>query len=320
LYQSDKNRLLEEAIVPGTTGFQTVARNVGKIQNRGLELQLFATPIHIGKFRWTIQANATYLKSTIKAIATSGGELLTSYNDISQLHISQVGAPLGSFYGVKCLGVNPTTGVLDYEDTNGDGEVTLEGDGQIIGKAFPDVFGGLNTTFYIGKFDLNIANQFSFGNDVYNYNRFYYNTLGWANEGWGENPETKKIEVNQIFANSIVDAKKRWQKPGDVTNVPRASLINNPYAFDNSSYFIEDGSYWRIRTLNLGYSIHPTNTKVFSSARFFVQVQNPFIFTKYSWFDPEVSSTGGGREKTAGIDLATYPHARTYSVGVNVIF
>jgi TonB-linked SusC/RagA family outer membrane protein len=316
VFKSEKSKLLSNAIIAGTTGFQTVARNFGIIENKGLELQLFATPINTGKFRWTLQGNITFLKNSIQKTAQDG-ELLYAYADLSPMHILKEGQALGTFYGIKWLGVDPETGDMMYEDVNQDGAIDIDNDGQILGKALPTTFGGLNMIFSIKKFDLNIASQFSMGNKVFNYNRFYYNTLGWANEGWDEDGN-----LLQIFANSTVDAKKRWRNPGDITDVPRASLINRTVDVDNSSYFLEDGSFWRIRTINLGYTIRPANTKHFSSARFFTQVQNPFIFTKYSWFDPEVSSTGGGvgQEKTAGVDLATYPHARTYSVGVNVIF
>lgn len=316
IFNSRKTKLLSNAIIAGTTGFQTVARNIGIIQNRGLEMQLFATPINTGKFRWTIQGNATLLKNTIEKTAEDG-ELVYAYADLSPLHILKEGQSLGTFYGIKWLGVDPQTGNMVYEDVNKDGAIDLENDGQILGKAMPTIFGGLNFSFHLNRFDLNIASQFSAGNKVFNYNRFYYNTLGWANEGWDE-----EGNLVQIFANSITDANKRWKNPGDVTDVPRASLINRSVDIDNSSYFLEDASFWRIRTINLGYTIRPANTKTFSSARLFVQVQNPFVFTKYSWFDPEISSTGGGvgQEKTAGVDLATYPHARTTTVGVNVIF
>jgi hypothetical protein len=139
--------------------------------------------------------------------------------------------------------------------------------------------------------------------------------MGWANEGFDENNE-----VVQIFGNPVASAaNRRWKKPGDVTDVPRASLMNRSHLETNSA-FVEDGSFWRIRTINIGYTVRPEKTRYFNQARFFAQVQNPFVFTNYSWFDPEVSTNGGTQDKTAGADYATYPQARTFSIGVNATF
>ena len=318
-FKSNKTQLLTDAIVAGTTGFATVTRNIGEVQNTGLEFQLYGTPINTGKFRMNVNFNATYLKNKIVSLSKFGdGELLSIYSDVSATHVSKVGQPVGSFWGIKATGVDPQTGDMTYEDANKDGKIDLD-DGQIIGKATPDVFGGLNFNFVLKNVDLSIANQFSYGNQVYNFNRYFFGNTGWSDGGWAENEQTKVLELNQIFANPTTEVNKRWQKPGDVTTVPRASLIKQTYKETNSA-LLENGSFWRIRTLNLGYTLRPKTAKWYNQMRFFVQVQNPFVFTKYSWFDPEVSTTGGGEPRTAGADYATYPQARTYSVGVNATF
>jgi TonB-dependent starch-binding outer membrane protein SusC len=315
-FKSNKTRLLTDAIIAGSTGFSTVTRNIGEIQNTGVELQLFATPINTGKFRFNVNFNATYLKNKIISLAQDD-ELLYIYSDVSATHILKVGQPVSSFYGIKALGVNPTTGFMEYDDFNKDGVIDLN-DGQIIGKAAPDLFGGLNFTLNYKKIDLAIANQFSIGNDVYNINRYFFGNTGWANEGWDKN-DKGEVVLNSIFANPTNEVNKRWKKEGDVATVPRASLINQTY-LETSSALVEDGSFWRIRTINLGLTVHPVRAKWFSQARFFIQVQNPFVFTKYAWFDPEVSTNGGGVNKTAGADYATYPQAKTATIGVNTTF
>jgi TonB-dependent starch-binding outer membrane protein SusC len=313
-FKANKKKLLSEVIVPGTTGFPTIARNVGELQNTGVEFQLFGTLINTGKLRFTVNANATYLKNKIVSLAKDG-ELLYAYNDIAATHVLKVGQPLGTFWGIKSLGVNKETGDMEYEDLNGDGTIDSQ-DGQIIGHAYPKVFGGLNFVINYKKLDITVANSFSLGNQVYNYNRYFMGNMGWANDGWNE--ETKQLD--QIYINTTKFwADKRWQKPGDVTDVPRASLVNQTYIETNSA-FIEDASFWKIRTINIGYTVRPERKRVFDQARIYAQVQNPFVFTKYSWFDPEVSSTGGGQDKTAGIDNATYPQARTTTIGINVTF
>ena len=154
------------------------------------------------------------------------------------------------------------------------GKIDLN-DGQIIGKATPDVFGGLNFNFVYKNVDLAIANQFSLGNQVYNFNRYFFGNTGWSDGGWAVNDKTGVLELDQIFANPTTEVNRRWKKPGDVTDIPRASLINQTYLETNSA-LLENGSFWRIRTLNLGYTIRPQTAKWFNQMRFFAQVQNPF--------------------------------------------
>jgi hypothetical protein len=140
--------------------------------------------------------------------------------------------------------------------------------------------------------------------------------MGYANDGWDD----KTGDLNQIYINTTKNwADKRWTKPGDNAEIPRASLVNQTYIETNSA-LIEDGSFWKVRTINIGYTVRPERKRTFDQARLYAQVQNPFVFTKYSWFDPEVSSTGGTQEKTAGMDNSTYPQARTFTFGVNVTF
>jgi len=108
-----------------------------------------------------------------------------------------------------------------------------------------------------------------------------------------------------------------WSHPGQITNIPRPSFLQQNY-FPNSDEFLENGSFLKIHTVNLGYTVG--NPKYFSSMRIYVQAENLLTATKYIGFDPEVSSTGGGNDTTAGIDLAAYPPARTLSIGVDLKF
>jgi len=160
-----------------------------------------------------------------------------------------------------------------------------------------------------GNFDFQIAAQFNVGNSIYNLIKATYLNMGWSNEGG----------LDQVYANNSVEVLDRWRKPGDRTNVPRASFINQNY-FENSTQFIEDGSFLRIRTLSAGYTIRPRDQKWFSSIRLYAQAQNLFVFTNYTGFDPEVSSTGGGNPGTAGVDYAAYPQPRTFMFGFNIGF
>ena len=176
------------------------------------------------------------------------------------------------------------------------------------------MYGGFNTTLAWKNWDLGIAASFSVGNDVYNLIRGEYESLGWSDEGWDED-----LILYQVYTNNSHEEDDRWQQPGDQADIPRASLINQN-VLQNSSQTLEDASYFRIRTINLGYTFKPKVKHTYNSLYIYAQVQNPVLITGYSGFDPEVSSTGGDHPETAGVDYAAYPQARTFTVGFNFNF
>lgn len=310
-FSSTRSKLLSEDLVPGTTGFATITRNSGEIRNSGLEFAISAAVLN-KSLKWTSSFNFTYLKNEVLKLS-SDGQLLSAFNDLPPTHILKVGQPVGSFWGIKYLGVDPQTGDPMFEDINGDGIIDND-DSQIIGKAMPDFFGGWNNTLSYRNFDLNLITQFSIGNKVYNLIRPVYQNLGWSDEGWDENNV-----LHQIYANNAAYVKVRWEKPGDQSDIPRASLVIHNY-IENSSMFVENASFFRFRTLSLGYTFRPQGRHWFENARLYVQVQNLYVITKYKGFDPEVSSNGGNIDRTAGVDYAAYPPARTWMLGVNIGF
>ena len=305
-FQSTKSKLLNQDAIPGTTGFPTITRNSGEIRNTGLEFSINARALVRKDFQWTIGFNFTTIKNKIINL-NNDGILLSGYSDLAPTHIMKVGQPISSFWGVKYLGVDPDTGDPLYLDKDEDGDVDGD-DAMVIGKAFPDAFGGLTNTFKYKKFDLSIFMRYSFGNDVYNLIRPVYESLGYSNDDYS---------LNSVYSNNATTVRDRWKKPGDKTDVPRASFINANF-YEGSSQFVEDGSFVRIQNVNLGYTI--TGKKIFSSVRAYFEIQNLYVFSKYKGFDPEVSSTGGSNEFTAGIDYGAYPQARTFLVGFNFNF
>jgi len=301
-FKGNRTKLLAQAVLPGTSGFSAITTNAGNIENKGIEFSVFAYPVKNTNFSWAINFNISYLKNRIKSLYTDN-ELLSAYTDLFPTHILKVGEAEGSFWGFKYLGVDPQTGNPKYSDAE-----------QVVGKASPDYFGGLTNDFKYKHWDLSISMQYSVGNKVYNLIRTTYQTLGWSGGGWdGSN------NLYQVYANNATIVNKRWEKPGDKTDIPRASLIFQNYG-QNSSQFIEDASFLRLRTLNLGYTFRPKHPGVYSSLRLYLQAQNLWVWTKYYGFDPEVSSNGGGSPQTAGVDYAAYPQARTLTFGVNFNF
>ncbi|MGZ3879677.1 MAG: SusC/RagA family TonB-linked outer membrane protein, partial [Mucilaginibacter sp.] len=312
---SDQTKLLNPAQVAGTTGFQTVYTNSGKIQDKGLEMQLGTNNIKTKNFTWTSSFNISFLKNTIKSLSVDN-QFISSYNDQSPTNILKVGQPVGTFIGVRFAGVDPANGDALYYAADGTKEradqVNFTRDETIIGNARPKFFGGFTNNFRYKKFDLMIATQFSYGSKVFNLIRGTYESLGWSS---GSSPSAAYL--GGVYANNDTRVLGAWSHPGQITNIPRPSFLLQNY-FPNSSEFLEDGSFLKVRTVNLGYTMD--KTKYFSSVRIYVQAENLFTVTKYIGFDPEVSSTGGGNDATAGIDYAAYPPARTFSIGVDLRF
>lgn len=312
---ANRNKLLGQQPVAGTTGFAEITTNSGRIEDKGWEIQLGSNNIKTDNFTWTSSFNISFLKNTIKALAVDN-QYISSYNDQAPTNILKVGQPVGTFIGVRFAGVNPANGDAEYYAADGSLEradqVNFTRDATIIGNARPKFFGGFTNNFKYKNFDLVIATQFSYGNKVFNLIKTTYESLGWSG---ASTPASAYLP--QVYANNDIAVLNAWNHPGQITNIPRPSFLLQNY-FPNSSEFIEDGSYLKIRTVNLGYSF--PKTKYYSSIRVYAQVQNLLTITKYTGFDPEVSSTGGGNDATAGIDYAAYPQARTVTVGVNVKF
>ena len=301
-FKGNRTKLLAQAVLPATSGFPSITTNAGNIENKGFEFSLSGYPIKKKDFSWSLGFNISFLSNKIKSLYTDN-ELLNAYSDLSPTHILKIGQSEGSFWGYKYIGVDPETGNPGYSDKE-----------QVIGKATPDYFGGISNDFKYKNWDLSIATQFSVGNKVYNLIRTTYQSMGWSNGGWDADNN-----LVQVFANNATIVNKRWEKKGDKTDIPRASLIFSNY-LQNSSQFLEDASFFRIRTVNLGYTFRPKHPGLYTSLRAYVQAQNLWVLTKYYGFDPEVSSNGGSNPQTTGADYAAYPQARTITVGVNFNF
>lgn len=295
-YNKQTNDLLLSRPLPPTSGFSSITENVGQVENKGVELTLMTQNLK-GELNWNTQFN----------ISANRNKVLKLYNgqpidDIGRGGSRvQEGEPIGIFYSFKSLGVDPSTGDIVYADTNFDGEITSD-DRVKVGDPHPDFIGGMTNTLNYKGFDLSIFLQFSYGNDVFHGSRLYLESLQGGD--------------NQLEA-----VTRRWQEPGDITDIPRAT--NDPVkAAANkrvSSRFIEDGSYLRVKNLTLGYSFSDKliKTPVISRLRVYVSAQNLFTFTKYTGLDPEVNYRGNDNE-VIGTDFFTYPQAQSFTFGVNL--
>ncbi|RYD85756.1 MAG: TonB-dependent receptor, partial [Sphingobacteriales bacterium] len=213
----------------------------------------------------------------------------------------QQGYSMYSFWMYKQTSVDPQTGNAVFQDVNGDGTITAA-DRQILGSALPKFFGGISNTFTYKGLDLNVLFTFQQGNKVLNLNRFF-------GEGGGTRDANRVIFASQL---------NRWQKPGDITDVPRLTAYGNNYTLEQNSRFLEDGSFIRLKNLTLGYTLPKALTQKagIQAVRFYAVGTNLLLFTKYTGPDPE-TNVGGG-QSVQGIDLGTPPQPRSVQLGVNV--
>ena len=318
LYRKDTEDMLVPQAVPVTSGYSDIFVpyiNAGNIRNQGIETVVTTYNVNRENFRWTTDFVFTYNENDVINInsdtpLTTGGIGL-NYN-LSRI---QPGYPVNVFYGfvqdgvfqsqeevnnwaVQSPGQNPATstapGDIRYRDLNNDGVINDE-DRTFIGNPNPKFTYSLNNTIKFGNFDLSVFLQGVYGNDIFNANRLF--------------TENMSITTNQ--AATVLD---RWTGPGTSTTTPRAIFGDPNNNTRPSTRYIEDGSYLRIRNVNLGYTlpVESFGDNLFRTARIYVSGQNLYTFTNYSGFDPEVGPNG--------IDNNIYPITRNVTVGINVGF
>ncbi|GGB80546.1 SusC/RagA family TonB-linked outer membrane protein [Flavobacterium suaedae] len=294
-------------------GGQNPTANAGSVENRGFELGLTYREQIGDDFKFKVGYNVTFLKNEVTEVNNGTGFVEGgNFGLDTPATRMEVGKPLGYFYGYQtdgifqnqeevaahpsqiALGAEAQPGDIRFVDVNGDGVIDTN-DRTDIGDPIPDATMGFNLNFEYKGFDFSAYAFASLGNDML---RNYERTL---------------TDVNRH--RYVLD---RWTGEGTSNTVPRvttAATSNNVL----SDYYVEDASYCRIQTVQLGYTINPDFTKkaLITKLRFYVGVNNLYTFTKYKGFDPGASS---GEPLSSGIDYGFYPVPRTYLFGVNVNF
>ena len=314
---------VEDAIVPinvpSTAGVsQAVIRNAGSLVNNGFEFDVSYNKSE-GDFTYTVATNVSFnLKNEAKDIpAKIQGPGIDE--DLRVVNETRANAPVGAFYGwVVEDKVNPATGNFVRVDTDGNGVVD-ENDITQIGDPTPDFTYGINFNANYKKFDFSLAFNGVQGNEIYNVGR-YYNIL-WQDGG------------------KLTEVLNAWTPTNTDTNIPVA-LVGDPDGNRApSSFFVEDGSYFRLKNLEVGYNFDTkdkSNLEWIKELRISFNVQNVFVLTNYSGYDPDVASANGGRSNinsgvpgvrntvnpllSRGLDLRAYPNARTFTLGVKASF
>jgi TonB-dependent starch-binding outer membrane protein SusC len=308
----------------------TIPLNVGKMYNKGFELDLNIIPVQNKNFTWSVNFNYTNIQNRVTELTPTLPEVLTSTSTLETVNRTAVGYSVGSFWLVRSDGVDPATGsrVLlnqignrilyrfapkpgEFNWSNTDGTQYRKADGTPntvnqaadahMFNALPQFYGGLNNSFRYKSFDLDVLLTYQGGNYV------YYGS--WAGLH------------DQRFWNNQVDVLTAWKKFGDITTVPRPVYGDN---LSNGSalpmtYSLFKGDFIKVKNVTLGFNLPAESLKKvkMSSARFYVSGSNLYIFTKYPGPDPEVSSNGTS-SSGFGVDRNTIANGRTITVGVNI--
>ncbi len=308
-YLKKTNNLLYSMPIHATTGVTSIMSNIGSMRNQGVEFSI-NTDFNIGQVNWLAQFNIATNQNKITALL--GDDLPLS---IGANRALQVGKELGAFYLFQMEGIYQYDGEVPKEfydlgiragdvkwlDADGN-NIINDSDRQVMGAPTPDFFGGLNNSFKYKNFQLDIFFTYMYGNKVYNQRKG--TTIGRLGA---------RFAVLEDYVNN------RWTGPGSTNKYPRA--INSDTNNDrNSDRWLEDGSFIRLRNATLSYHIPQKylsrlNVK---SLRLYAQGDNLFLLTRYSGYDPEVSTESDPR--LSGVDLLNVPQPRTISFGANISF
>lgn len=314
-YIKNTSNMLVPMPVPISTGYSDVVVpyiNTGKVQNKGVEITIASKNI-TGEFKWNTNLNISFNKNKVVSLYENTPMYIGSGIGLNgTLATNTVGYPINAFYGyvmqgifqnqkevdqasVQVPGADPynrtSPGDVRFKDLNNDGVIN-DGDRTILGNPNPQFIYAMSNDFSYKGFDFSIFLQGVQGNDIFNANNVFQESMAVAQN------QTEKVLG-------------RWEGEGTSNTMPRA-IFNDPNNNSRiSSRFLEDGSYMRIKNVTLGYTLPGRLLKnTFQRARIYLSAQNLFTFTKYSGFDPEVPSNG--------VDYNVYPVTRVLSVGLNI--
>ena len=296
-YKLTHDLLMNMTLPTGSAEANTMAFNGGEIENRGWELAVSSKNL-VGKLTWDTDFNISFNRNKLKSLKLTKvyPAAITTDHVHDYVVRNMPGRPLGSFYGYIADGVNKETGELNYRDVNDDGIVSAN-DRTYIGDPNPDFTFGMTNTFSWKGLNLSILLQGSYGNDIYNVSRM-------DSEGMfdGRNQSTTVL--------------RRWRIPGQITDVPKANFDQR-----NSTYYLEDGSYLRVKGITLSYDIPALSLRKIHLTKLmpYISFSNLLTWTNYSGRDPEVNQYGDSGT-VQGLDWGTYPLSRSFVMGLKVEF
>ena len=303
VYRKLTTDMLLDAPVPSTSGFSNVYRNVGSMENKGIEINLNTINVDNEVFGWNSNFNISINKNEVVALSGGSDIFLGST-------LIRVGEPVSTFLGYIDEGTWNTDeadqaaiydrlpGDIKYRDLNNDGAINSD-DRAIIGKGIPDGFGTFSNTFRYGNLELLVDLQFQYGNSI------MYR-------------DEHSAEDRQTIANSFKTVLNAWTPDNQDTHIAQIRPIAAGYDTNNDSGKLKDASFLRGRNLMLSYNFKPELAQRLhlNRLRLYTSVQNFFVATKFPGYDPESSNGGGTFDQ--GFSLYDYPRPRTFVLGLNV--
>jgi TonB-linked SusC/RagA family outer membrane protein len=297
--------------------------NIGNMVNRGFDLNMGTTGEFGGGFRYDVNFNFTHYTNKVTRLAQEGQRFLRGASRLGNVVVTEVGLPISSFYGYKLdgffqdeaeLAAGPDmpykrVGSWRIKDLNNDGKINDE-DRTHIGSPIPDFTSGLNLTLGYKNFDLSTFFFMSYGNEIYNFTKWFTDLRGF---------------VGGVSTRVLEDS---WTPDNRNASLPILNAADNYSQSISSDFYVEDGSYLRMRTLQLGYKVPESlaSRARLSNVRIYLQGQNLFTVTKYSGADPDINIiTAPGtpnelQDLAIGLDQANYPTSRQFIIGVNLGF
>ena len=304
-YKKNTEDLLASVPLAPSVGFGSILQNLGEIQNQGVEFGLEAFILD-GDFTWDVSGNLSINRNEVKEIA--GGSDVVTVGQTSGLpgyNIARVGQPLGSFYGYEEDGLDET-GQIKFIDHNGDGEITPL-DRVILGSPYPDFEFGFNTDFSYKNFNLNIFLQGVHGNDI-----FFATAFTNLNSF-----QRTQNQFSDLIGNYWTES-----NPDPNAKYPKISALTQMRPSDR---FIYDGTYLKLKSVQLSYNLPVTNLNWISNATIYVKATNLYTFTSYIGLDPDVNTRGSDSQSIenrlfTGTDETGYPSPRIFGAGINLNF
>ena len=319
VYYKKTNDLLISVPVPLTSGYATVLQNIGGVENKGIEIGLTTENIKTENFSWN--SNIVFSANRNKVVSIGNGvnqffPVVPNGSLLQQQPVTvKVGLPLGTFWGYRTNGIfqtqeeintqpkinslaNTKVGDRKYVDANGDGVITALDKGD-LGSSQPKFVGSFSNTISYNDFDLNFSFQGSYGGKIFN-------------------ALNQQLEISTLGTNAAATLEDRWTTTNPGNEVPRAS--SSPLGIVSERY-VEDASFLRLKLITLGYTLPKSVSKKLGtkSVKFYVSAENLITWTKYTGYDPEVSSYEQNN-LYPGIDFGSYPNSKTFISGLNVTF
>lgn len=320
VYRKFTTDLLQRVAIPRSTGFGNQLVNFGNVTNHGLEITVNGKVFEPNKrLQWNVNANISFNRNEIGGLPDDQFASRL-FHGVDNVFLQRNGQPIGTIYGWREDGfydniaevvadpayasqsdaaIREKVGEIKYKNYDNDRTSISATDRVIIGDTNPDYIFGITNTFEYKGFNLSVFVQGVMGNDIVN-----ANLLEFWNGGIGNAPQ------------SLYDTRWTSENPSAAKWPKALETQRRNYLF--SDRYVEDGSYVRLKNVNLGYTFQKP-FKFMRSLNVYTSASNLLTWTRYSWYDPDVNAFGGDASRR-GVDMNSYPNSRTYTVGFRAVF